>query len=50
MTRFEVAQDARKARAEQEGDPREFRDLDGVYRRQRTQDPPLLLGQAVIAQ
>ena len=31
-------------------DPRQFRHLDAVDRSQRAQDPPLLLGQSVIAQ
>ena len=50
MTRFEIAQNSRQARPQQKRDARQFRDLDGVDRGQRAQDPPLLFGQAVIAQ
>src|SRR5436190_10432419 len=38
MPRFQVAQNPRKARAQQESNVREFRDLDGVDRGERAQD------------
>ena len=45
-----VAQNAGKAGAEQKRNPGKLRDLDDVDGSERPQDPPLLFGEAVIAQ